>query len=675
MNVSTLTNRLRQGGLRQGGLRRGSLRLFALAAAAALIFSACDLVGNDTEDEQQQQQGQAEQQEAQQQAAPAPAAAPAARPAATPPAPTGPPPPPEAAGGGDGATAYSIIFPSLVFVIAGDAVATGLVTSDGYVLVDERLLGGAPAADVHFYNGDVLEALPIVGRDPLTGLAYLGPLENSLVRVLPGARLGDGESIRFGSSVFTIGYSQTAMPGAQPGVYSGVLSGVEEWEPGARTLLRTDARPDGQTAGMILVDNAGAVIGVAPAAMVGQGWYISTGDLARSLPPAPLAATRALDPASASTEHVVRVEPGQRAAELSLSDEASGESVSLSILTETPAKLQLIDANGDVLQESSVIAGSTIISLALSTTGPYTLMILPDALLMAAEGADDAMDAMDAGATYTISASAPLMAMAEADAMTGPEINTPFVGAIDRPGDTDSFNLPIRGGAIYEIRAQSLLLDAVLTVEGNDLDAADDDAGGGPLGRDAALTLAPEENSMIRVTVKDYGDEAVGPYILTITQIGGEPPAEAMEEEEREEQMMAVVEAALPPPMGDLSLRGTITEAGLVPTLSGIGTEVDASGALLISDRDGIFEIIVSMIGRDGSTARVLVLDEEDRTVISGRVIITCASAEPCLASAVFITPEDTPSPAGRWRALIEPEGAAAGISEWQIEAQLYDYR
>ena len=654
MNVFTLTGCLRQRGL----------WLFTLVVAAALMLSACDLVGNDSDDEEQEQQAQQEEVQQAETAAAAPAARPAPRQPAEDP---GPEPPPAAAGGGEGADAYSIVFPSLAFVMTEDAVATGLVISDGYVLVDERSLRGAMVADVVLSSGDTLENLPIVGRDLFTGLAYLGPLDLNLVRRLPGARLGDGEGIRPGSSVFTIGFNPIDMSGSLPAVYSGVLSGVSEWEAGQRTFLRTDARPDGATVGMVLVDSRGTVIGIAPATLVGLGWYVSTGDLARSLPPAEVTASRAPSPESASTDHVVRIGPSQAAAQLILGDDVTGQSVSLSISTDTPAALQLIDANGEVLQESNIISGATIVSLAPNTVGVYRVLISPRPSMDDGDG--EASQAMPGEATYRITSSAPLMTMSEADALAPLEINTPFVGTIDTPGDSDTFNLAIRGGAVYEILVQSLLFDTVLLVEGSGLDAVDDDGGGGPFGRDSALTLEPDEDGIISVTVKDYADQDTGPYILTITQIGGELPDE--DSAMADSAMMSA--AALPTPLGDLSVRGEVTESGLRPTLLGIGSELGDNGSLIVRDSDGIFEIVASIVGPNGSTARIFVMDEAGQTVVSGRVIANCESADPCLASAVFITPEDSPGPSGEWRVLLQPEGAGSGISEWQIEVHRYD--
>lgn len=654
-------------------LRHRGLWLFLLLIGAALVLSACDLVGDDSDDEEQQQQAQPEQvQQAESGGAAPPAAAPAASRAAQPAEEVGREPPPQAEGGGEGATAYSIVFPSLAHVITPGGVATGLVIADGYVIVDEGALGGAMAADVMLSNGETLAELPVVGRDQFTGLAYLGPLDPNLVRRLPGARLGDGEGIRPGSSVFAIGYAVGDRPDALPSVYSGVLSGLDEWEAGQRTFLRSDARPPGVTAGMVMVDGAGTVIGVAPASLVGLGWYVSTGDLARSLPPAAIVPARSLDPSSASMEHTLSIGPLQRSTSLYIADEATGETISMSIAATEPALLQLIDANGEVLQDSNLIAGATIISVAPDTVGPYRLAIIRalDVSQPDAQQSQTVSGAMPAEAVYRITSSAELMSVAEVDEMAPLVINTPLVGTIDIAGDQDSFDLAVRADSVYEVQVQSLLFDTVLFVEGVGLDGVDDDTGGGPFGTDSALTLAPQEDGVVRLTVKDYADERTGAYVLTVTQIAGEPPAE---ESAMADAAGSVVGASLPSPMADLSLRGEITDDGLRPTLIGIGSELDVDNALVVPDQDGIFEVIVTVIGTNESTARLYVFDEDDQVVVSGRVILNCETADPCLSSAVFITPEDSPGPPGTWRVLLRPEGAATGISAWQLEVHLYE--
>lgn len=649
-------------------LRRGGIWLFGLMAASALLFSACDLVGTDDEDEQQQQQASAEQEQAQQQEAAA--ATPAARPATQPPPePSGPPPPPVARGGGEGERAYSIVFPSVAQVQVGGGVATGLVISQGLVLVDGAALGGATAADVLLSNGDTLADLPVVGRDALTGIAYLGPVEASLVRLLPAVRLGDGEGVRPGASVFAVGYASSDDADALPSVFSGVMSGSSEWNPGQRTLLRTDISLPYLTGGMVLIDASGTVIGVAPAAVVGGGVYISTGDLARSLDAGRMAEQPAATSVVTATEHSLTIAQGQQSVSLFLADLPSEERALLTVRTETASSLQLIDGAGDVQQEAVLVSGSTIVSLASQTAGPYEIVIAP-AMAMAMDADDDgASESMAEPATYEVSSSVVLTSIAEAEGPSALSIDEPLVGYIDVVGDVDTFQLPVRAGAVYEVSVQSFLLDSYLMIEGAGIEAADDDSGGGLFNLDSSLTVAPAEDGTITLSVSDRTSSASGAYLLTVAQISGPPAAEdeeSMAEEPQEDAMStAMLPAPSPPPT--ISLRGIGTEAGLQATLIGLGSESVGDG-LLVADQDGAFEIIVSVLGSDGALGRLTVTDIDGSVVVEGRVLVACPGAGDCLAQAIFVGNE---SSGGPWVVALSAD--EPGISEWQIEVERHE--
>ena len=276
---------------------------------------------------------------------------------------------------------------------------------------------------------------------------------------------------------------------------------------------------------------------------------------------------------------------------------------------------------------------------------------------------------LPAARTYEISSSAPLMSLAETDAMTPLQLNTPFIGTIDIAGDQDSFNLALRAGGVYEIVAESLLIDTVLIVEGGGLDAADDDAGGGPFGRDSALTLAPEQDSIIQLTVRDYAGADTGAYVLTVTQVAGEAPeqADAMAQESAAGAMAMSADLPAPSPPPAVSLRGIGSEDGLQATLLGIGSQ-SVGNALVVEDADGAFEITVSVVGADGALGHLTVLSAADETVIEGRVPVTCASGGVCLAQAVFVANEGRP---GQW--TVELSADQPGISEWQIEVARND--
>ncbi len=650
-------------------LRRGGLWLVALIIASALILSACDLVGTDDEDEQEQQQQAAEQQQAQQ-AEPG-TATPPARSAAPPPAePAGPPPPPVARGGGEGERAYSILFPSIARVKAGNAAATGLVISEGLVLVDGAALGGATSADVSLSNGEILNGLQVLGQDALTGLAYLGPVDVSTIRLLPAARLGDGESLRPGSSVYSVGFASGDSSDALPSIFSGILSGISEWTPGQRSLLRTDILLPLATAGMVLVDATGTVIGVAPASIAGLGIYVSTGDLARSLSTEQMEESAAPVPTVVTAmEHTLTIAEGRQSASLFLSEQESEGRVLLTVRTETPSSLNLFDGAGELRQEANLVSGATIVALATEAAGPYEIVISPEMAMAMEMGDGEPSEAMTEPATYEVSSNVALRSVVEAEAETlaSLAIDEPFIGQIDIAGDVDTFELQVYAGGVYEASVQSLLLDSYLAIEGAGIAAADDDSGGGPFNLDSQLTIEPTVDGVVRLTVSERSHASSGPYLLTVSQISG-PRApgreseEAMTEEDDESMMSAMLPAPSPPPT--ISLRGIGDDTGLRATLLGLGSQSVGNG-LLVEDQDGSFEIIVSVIGADGALSRLTVTNIEGSVVVEGRVLVSCAGGGQCLAQAIFVSNE---SAAGPW--VVELSSDEPGITEWQIEVE-----
>ncbi len=639
------------------------LWLFALFAAVALTLSGCDLVGTDDDEQAQQQaqeqEGQQEQEEAQQEF-PA-VATPVDQPAPPSQKAIAPSPPPLAKGGGDGERAYSIIFPSVARVTVGDAVATGLVTSQGYVLVDGAVLNGAGDADVLLSTGETIETLPVFGYERLTGIVYLGPLDAVLVRLLPGARLGDGEGMRPGSSVFSVGYGALDDADMGPSIYSGVVSGFDEWAPGERTILRTDIALSQTTGGMVLVDAGGTVIGVAPASVAGAGWYISTGDLARSLNAMSAEVTtaggRVPVPVMTATEHTLTLSGGQSSATLHLADDATSQRVLLTVRTETLSSLHFFDADGALLQEANLVSGATIVALAAESRGPYEIVISPEA------------EALDEPLSYEVNSNVPLTVVTEAEDGVPVYVDAPFVGAIDIAGDVDTFNVSVHGGAVYEILVQSFLIDPYLVVAGAGIaEVVDDDSGGGLFSLDSALTIEPLADGVLGLSVSDHSGQRSGSYLLTVTQVGGPPqPEQEAVTEHEEDGMMAAAMLPAPAPPPTISLRGIGDEGGLRATLLGLGSESVGDG-LLVQDQDGAFEVIVSVLGRDGALGRVTVTNIEGDLVLEGRVLVSCSGSGQCLAQAVFVSRGGSVGP---W--VVELDADELGIAEWQIEVERGD--
>ena len=636
--------------------------LLALVLAAALAASACDLVGDEDDQQQQQSQQQSQQQDEEQaEAEPAPAPTPAARAAAQPQQDDEPAPaaaPPARVGDDAGARAYQIVFPSLALVMTGNGAATGLVLADGHILVDGSALRADDivAADVILSSGELIEQVPLSGAHLLSDIAILGPIDRGTVAFLPGATLADGEQLPFGTGVYSVGFSAADRAGAQPAVSLGVLGSRLEWEAGGITLLLTDAEAAYDRSGAVLVTEAGQVVGIATAATALLGHYVSAADLALSLPPQGLAPAFGPDPASASTEHSFDLPATDSAASLFTAADSNADAIALSVESEADATLLIADTDGNILQEIPLTPGATIVNAPLPAGGPFSVSILTPPGFDGEE-ANDGEEAMasDDTLSFRVSSDLPLLRLSEHDEQQQPVIDGAIVGSIDFAGDSDTYMLPLRTGDVYEVRVESLTIDVTLMVMGGGVDGVDDDSAGGLRNTDAVLELAPQQDGLALLTVREYGDHAVGSYVLSVTRTQTAPEA-VVAESDGGPQLPA------PPNPPALSMRGVQGDDGLQPQLLGLASE--ASGdALVVADNDGHFEIVASLIGTQGASARVVVINSAGgETVLEGRVVAACPDVQPCLAMAIFIANEGEP---GIW--LVRMEHAAGSIDEWQV--------
>ena len=96
-----------------------------------------------------------------------------------------------------------------------------------------------------------------------------------------------------------------------------------------------------------------------------------------------------------------------------------------------------------------------------------------------------------------------------------------IVGNIDYPGDVDYFILRLEGRDTVDVRVESALTDAFLTidfegaVEGEYV--SDDDSGGGLFGLDAFITFTAPRTKDYFVVVQDAVLSAPGGYIVSVT--------------------------------------------------------------------------------------------------------------------------------------------------------------
>jgi len=135
-----------------------------------------------------------------------------------------------------------------------------IVRPNGYVVTNEHVIRGAQQIQVHLPNGETFPA-DFVGADTVTDIAILKIDADGL----PFATLADGDKIRVGDWVMTMG-NALALKGG-PTVTLGIVSGVGrtiETDQAQQffDLIQTDATINTGNSGGPLVDLNGNVVGI-----------------------------------------------------------------------------------------------------------------------------------------------------------------------------------------------------------------------------------------------------------------------------------------------------------------------------------------------------------------------------------------------------------------------------
>ena len=155
-----------------------------------------------------------------------------------------------------------------VRVGAGSAV---LFTTDGYLLTNAHVVGGAQSGHAVFADG-TSTAVDVVGADPLSDLAVV----HGRAPTAAPAELGDAESLRVGQLVIAVGNPLGLAGSVTAGVVSGLGRSIPVWS--GRSLrviddvIQTDAALNPGSSGGALADARARIVGINTAvAGVGLG--------------------------------------------------------------------------------------------------------------------------------------------------------------------------------------------------------------------------------------------------------------------------------------------------------------------------------------------------------------------------------------------------------------------
>jgi S1-C subfamily serine protease len=137
-----------------------------------------------------------------------------------------------------------------------------IISNDGYIITNEHVVSGESLVKVKFSQGFALDATVVkVNKDFDVALLKVTASD------LPAMAIGNDGQLMLGEEIFAIGTPLDTELGQS--VTRGVLSGKREIE--GRAYLQTDVSINPGNSGGPLIDETGAVIGVATLKISGKG--------------------------------------------------------------------------------------------------------------------------------------------------------------------------------------------------------------------------------------------------------------------------------------------------------------------------------------------------------------------------------------------------------------------
>lgn len=137
-----------------------------------------------------------------------------------------------------------------------------IISNDGYIITNEHVVSGESLVKVRFAQGFTLDAT-VVKANKDFDVALLKVTASDL----PAMALGNDDQLMLGEEIFAIGTPLDTELGQS--VTRGVLSGKREIE--GRAYLQTDVSINPGNSGGPLIDETGAVVGVATLKISGKG--------------------------------------------------------------------------------------------------------------------------------------------------------------------------------------------------------------------------------------------------------------------------------------------------------------------------------------------------------------------------------------------------------------------
>ena len=422
---------------------------------------------------------------------------------------------------------YALISPSMAFVVSTRGQGSGVLTEGGYIVTNHHVVWPDEAVRVVFPDGTEFENVPVVGWDPMSDLAVLGPVEVSARPV----RLGDGEDTPIGTQLFLIGYPAEVDRSPEPTITSGVLSNVREWERAGITYLQTDSVIAGGQSGGALVNASGQVIGI-------SGFSFSDANYALVASATDIAPTiekliqgeftfglgqRRLPQGRGSTSFDLELRNLWDTREFVFEAE-EGSVIEIEIEGEDDGMFSVSTPFESILEVDDTESGVERATVELSTGGVHFLQVE-----MAAGGEPS---------EFRITSSVTLKPLNDPDDGQAISVGDTIAASLDHPADWDWYSIDLRDGDKIRVSADSLNVDTLMYVDfpGSDYNdtVSDDDSGGGLFGLNSEIVYRAPHTGEYFIVVTEAVEDSKGGYFLSVERApeGAELTAASQRESE-----------------------------------------------------------------------------------------------------------------------------------------------
>lgn len=415
------------------------------------------------------------------------------------------------AGSGGGLSAeevYERVAPSVVFVETGKGSGSGVLVEGGWVVTNHHVVWPYSEVWVVFPDGLELEGVPVVGWDPFTDLAVLGPVSVGVEPLV----FGDGEGLVPGSDVFLVGYPAEVELFPKASITRGILSRVREWGVAGMTYLQTDAGIAGGQSGGALVNDVGEVIGISTYSFSEAGFGLASSSVDNLGRVEGLLGVGADGPSrfglgsGGGFEFVAELEHEWDGLTYVL-EGVAGSSLWFSVEGGGDTRFRVCGPSGLLGVVDERVVGGESGSVGVGVGGPHFLFV------ESVSGGSDVVLGKSGGRVVLVE---------DLDDGRGLVVGGVVSGVLEHCADSDWYRLFLGAGETVLLRVESLGFDPVVYVDDGGVVVSDDDGGGGLSGQDAGLVFEAVRDGVVFVVVGSGGElGGMGGYFLSVSGVEG----------------------------------------------------------------------------------------------------------------------------------------------------------